>query len=155
MKRRSRRTALAVIAAIASLFTTSCGFYEMSAGELYEDCSVALHVPDKDKSSEQKIKAARCEKFAQRVFYENGYVYVGDEKDPKIQELKNYCPAFWTAPMGGPYVYLVQYWDKHGMSSFGKNFVSAESAAKSVFKKLFPKCAEKRATAGVPKVTKY
>lgn len=155
MKMFIRGTSLIAAVAIMSLLISSCGFYGMTAGDLYDACSVALHVPESEKSSEQKIESARCKKFAQRVFYENGYVYVGTEKNPKIQDLKNYCPAILTAPMGGPYVFLVQYWDKYGISFIDNNLVSAESAAKSIFSSLFPKCPEKRAAAGVPIVTKY
>lgn len=153
MKNSSQLTLLYAIA--TSICITSCDLSVMSAGEIYNECSVALHVPDSEKTSAQKIDAARCEKFAERIFYENGYVYVGEEKDQRIQDLKNYFPALWTSPLGGPYVYLVEYWDKNGMSFIDRNLVSAESAAISAFKSLFPKCPEKRAAAGVPVVTKY
>lgn len=140
---------------ILILVTASLSFHKLSGNDLYNYCSVALHVPNSEKTSNQKILAARCRDFAERVFFENGYVYVGDETDPKIQDLKNYCPSVWKAPIGGPYVYLVQYWDKNGMSFIDKHLTSADSVATKVYRSLFPKCPDKRKAAGVDKVTEY
>ncbi|MGO5000504.1 hypothetical protein [Oceanisphaera sp. W20_SRM_FM3] len=154
MKRKIRAVLVVFAIGALSLSATSCGFYKMTGGELYDACSVALHIPNSEKSADQKIKAARCEEFVQRIFYDNGYVYVGGEEDPKIQDLKNYCPDAWTTP-SLPHVILVQYWDKNGISFFEEKIVSAEFAALSVFKKIFPGCPEKRVAAGVPIVKDY
>lgn len=144
-----------LVVALLATSAASCDRTSMTARELYDACSIGLHIPEVERTSEQKIEFARCKNFAQRVFYENGFVYVGEGKDPKIQELKSYCPAIWTAPIGGPYVYLVQYWDKHGMSYFERHFKGADAAALEVYRKMYPQCPEKRAAAGVPKVTEY
>jgi hypothetical protein len=134
----------------------SCDLMGYSAGDLYDSCSVS-HIAESARTSEQKIAFSRREKFSSRVFYSNGfiYVYVGYKKDPKIEDLKNYCPLgglwFWTAP----YVYLLETWDSYGMSFVERNFISAESAALAVFRKKFPLCPVKRAYAGVPMVEKF
>jgi hypothetical protein len=149
----------------------SCGAYKMTAGELYDSCSIAIHVPEQEHTAEQKIQVAQCKSFASRVFYDNGYIYVGwGEKGKTPQDIKNqeelkkYCPSqYWDAFLPSlqgksvktPDVYLVQYWDKNGMSYFERNLIGAESSAKSVFKKLFPQCSSKRAAFGIPKVTGY
>jgi hypothetical protein len=137
-----------------TLVLASCDLMGFSAGDLYDSCSVS-HIAESARTSEQKIAFTRCEKFSSRVFYSNGFVYVGNEKDPKIEDLKNYCPWFWAAPLGGPYVYLLETWDSYGMSFVERNFISAESAALAVFRKKFPLCPEMRAKAGVPMVEKF
>src|SRR5690606_18658795 len=109
-------------------------------------------IPEANRTSEQHIAFVRCKEFADRVFYERGYVYVGSEEDPEVVHLREYCPWNWTAPMGGPYVYLLTYWDRHGMSEI-EGRMSAEAAAARVFRKQFPHCPTKRAEAGIPAVT--
>lgn len=139
--------------AIASGALSACSS-GMSGGELYDACSL-LHVDEDKLTSDQKIRLERCKKLAERIFYDAGLVYVGEEPETKIQELKKYCPAAWTSPIGGPYVFLVQYWDKNGMSYFERYFKSADAAAKSVFLRMYPRCPAMRHSAGVPKITDY
>lgn len=128
----------------------------MTAGELYDSCSV-IHIPKSERTNKGSIEFARCQQFAERIFYDSGYVYVANEQDTAIQELKNYCPSQWSAQglESGPYMYLVRHWDEHGMSFLKQRFVDAEQAVMETYAELFPDCPKKRAEAGIPKVTGY
>ncbi|GGX71474.1 hypothetical protein GCM10007392_43750 [Saccharospirillum salsuginis] len=141
---------------IVVLAITSCGPSGMTAGELYDSCS-AIHVPKADRTNEENVEFARCRKLSERVFYNSGYVYVGDEQDPNIRELKNYCPSQWSSQglESGPYIHLVRYWDERGISFWQRNFVDAEEAIMDTYAKIFPECPQKRSEAGIPKVTSY
>jgi hypothetical protein len=152
--KRTKYVEILFVNIIIVIILFGCNFSGMSARELYDACS-ASHIPQDKRSAEDIIKLKRCEELANRVFYENGFIYVGEEQNPKIQELKKYCPSTWTSPIGGPYIWLLQHWDRYGMGFFQRHFQSADDAALDIFKSMFPECSKRREAEGVPKVTDY
>lgn len=120
------------------------------AGEFYDMCSY-IHVPQAQLTNEQRIGLERCAALAKDLFYRQGYVYVSEEDDVKTVRLRQACPRYWTSPLAGPYVLLVQYWDKHDLSWFDRHLKSAETAILDAYRNMWPRCIAEREALGVPK----
>jgi len=151
-----------ILVLVGCVFLTSCGLGDITAGELYEYCSFAVHISIEKRNSDQEIAANRCIAFVDKVFRKLGYAqviydqdryYVGDKtftpEDPALRQVLDDCPPFIPQIRPGPYYIFTSYWDEKGMSLLTKYFSSAEWAVKSALTSLYPKCPSTIVATGV------